>query len=105
MQRLQIEPISQASANQRQGRCGRLAPGICIRLYDEDDFRKRDPFTPPEIVRSSLSGVILPMLDLALGDIESFPFIDPPSPAMIRDATANSISRCPRKPTVPNIRC
>ena len=85
VQRLQIEPISQASANQRQGRCGRLAPGICIRLYDEDDFRKRDPFTPPEIVRSSLSGVILTMLDLALGDIESFPFIDPPSPAMIRD--------------------
>jgi len=85
VQRLQIEPISQASANQRQGRCGRLAPGICIRLYGEDDFRKRDPFTPPEIVRSSLAGVILTMLDLALGDIESFPFIDPPSPAMIRE--------------------
>ena len=85
VQRLQIEPISQASANQRQGRCGRLAPGICIRLYDEDDFRKRDPFTPRESVRSSLSGVFLTMLDLALGDIESFPFIDPPSPAMIRD--------------------
>lgn len=85
VQRLQIEPVSQASANQRQGRCGRLAPGICIRLYGEDDFRKRDSFTPPEIVRSSLAGVILTMLDLALGDIESFPFIDPPSSAMVRD--------------------
>ena len=85
VQRLQIEPVSQASANQRQGRCGRLAPGICIRLYGEDDFRKRDLFTPPEIVRSSLAGVILTMLDLALGDIETFPFIDPPSSAMIRD--------------------
>jgi ATP-dependent helicase HrpA len=85
VQRLQIEPVSQASANQRKGRCGRLAPGVCIRLYGEDDFRKRDPFTPPEILRSSLAGVILTMLDLGLGDIETFPFIDPPTSAMIRD--------------------
>ena len=85
VQRLQIEPVSQASANQRKGRCGRLAPGICIRLYGEDDFKKRDAFTPPEILRASLAGVILTMLDLKLGEIESFPFIDPPSSVMIRE--------------------
>ena len=85
VQRLQIEPVSQASANQRKGRCGRIAPGVCIRLYGEDDFKKRDAYTPPEILRSSLAGVILTMLDLKLGDIASFPLIDPPSPAMIRE--------------------
>ncbi len=85
VQRLQIEPVSQASANQRKGRCGRIAPGICIRLYSEDDFKKRDDFTPPEILRASLAGVILTMLDLKLGEIETFPFIDPPSTTMIRE--------------------
>jgi len=85
VQRLQIEPVSQASANQRKGRCGRIAPGICVRLYGEDDFKKRDDFTPPEILRASLAGVILTMLDLKLGEIETFPFIDPPSSAMIRE--------------------
>ncbi len=85
VQRLQIEPVSQASANQRKGRCGRIAPGICIRLYSEDDFKKRDDFTPPEILRASLAGVILTMLDLKLGEIETFPFIDPPSATMIRE--------------------
>ncbi|MDD4016672.1 MAG: DUF3418 domain-containing protein [Kiritimatiellae bacterium] len=85
VQRLQIEPVSQASANQRKGRCGRLAPGVCIRLYGEDDFKKRDDFTPPEILRSSLAGVILTMLDLKLGEIETFPFIDPPTSSMIRE--------------------
>jgi ATP-dependent helicase HrpA len=85
VQRLQIEPVSQASANQRKGRCGRLGPGVCIRLYGEDDFKKRDDFTPPEIQRASLAGVILTMLDLKLGEIETFPFIDPPSAAMIRE--------------------
>ncbi|MBP5320414.1 MAG: ATP-dependent RNA helicase HrpA [Kiritimatiellae bacterium] len=85
VQRLQIEPISQASANQRKGRCGRIAPGICIRLYGEEDFKKRDAYTPPEILRSSLAGVILTMLDLKLGDIATFPLIDPPSAAMIRE--------------------
>ncbi|MEI7900485.1 MAG: ATP-dependent RNA helicase HrpA [bacterium] len=85
VQRLQIEPVSQASANQRKGRCGRIAPGICIRLYGEDDFKKRDDYTPPEILRASLAGVILTMLDLRLGEIETFPFIDPPSSAMIRE--------------------
>ena len=85
VQRLQIEPVSQASANQRKGRCGRIAPGICVRLYGEDDFKKRDTFTPPEILRASLAGVILTMLDLKLGDIESFPFIDPPTATMIRE--------------------
>jgi ATP-dependent helicase HrpA len=85
VQRLQIEPVSQASANQRKGRCGRIAPGICLRLYGEDDFKKRDDFTPPEILRASLAGVILTMLDLKLGEIETFPFIDPPTSAMIRE--------------------
>lgn len=85
VQRLQIEPVSQASARQRAGRCGRLGPGICIRLYSEADFLKRDAFTPPEVLRSSLAGVILQMLDLKLGAIELFPFIDPPKPAMIRE--------------------
>ena len=85
VQRLQIEPVSQASANQRKGRCGRIAPGVCIRLYDEADFKKRDAFTPPEILRASLAGVILSMLDLKLGDIATFPFIDPPSQSSIRE--------------------
>jgi ATP-dependent helicase HrpA len=85
VQRLQIEAISQASANQRAGRCGRLGPGICVRLYAEDDFRKRDPYTDPEILRASLAGVILSMLDLRLGDIATFPFLDPPAPAMIKE--------------------
>ena len=85
VQRLQIEPISQASAKQRAGRCGRLGPGTCLRLYSEEDFSTRDAYTAPEVLRSSLAGVILTMLDLKLGDIEEFPFIDPPKPAMIRE--------------------
>lgn len=85
VQRLQIEPVSRASARQRAGRCGRVGPGICIRLYSEEDFEKRDEYTPPEILRSSLAGVILTMLDLRLGAIEEFPFIDPPKPTMIRE--------------------
>ncbi len=85
IQRLQIEPISQASARQRAGRCGRVAPGTCIRLYSEEDFNRRDAYTPPEVLRSSLAGVILTMLDLRLGEIENFPFIDPPKPVMIRE--------------------
>ena len=84
VQRLQIERISQASARQRAGRCGRVGPSICIRLYSEADFRAREPYTPPEVLRSSLAGVILAMLDLRLGDIERFPFLDPPRPAMVR---------------------
>ncbi len=85
VQRLQIEPVSQASARQRAGRCGRLGPGVCIRLYSEEDYQRRDAYTPPEILRSSLAGVILTMLDLKLGDIAEFPFLDPPEPAMIRE--------------------
>lgn len=85
VQRLQIEFVSQASANQRQGRCGRIAPGICIRLYNQESFNQWEKFTPPEILRASLAGVILTMLDLRLGSIESFPFIDPPSATMIRE--------------------
>ena len=85
VQRLQIEPVSQASARQRAGRCGRVGPGTCIRLYSEEDFESREKYTPPEILRSSLAGVILTMLDLRLGLIEDFPFIDPPKPAMVRE--------------------
>ncbi len=85
VQRLQVEPISQASARQRAGRCGRLGPGVCIRLYSEEDFAARDAYTPPEVLRASLAGVILALLDLGLGDIARFPFLDPPRPAMVHE--------------------
>ncbi len=85
VQRLQIEPISQASANQRAGRCGRLSAGIAVRLYDEADFQRRPAYTDPELLRSSLAGVILRMLDLDLGDPASFPFLDPPSDRALQD--------------------
>ena len=78
VQRLPIEPISQASANQRAGRCGRLADGICIRLYPEQDFAARPAFTEPEILRTNLASVILQMTALGLGEVEAFPFLDPP---------------------------
>jgi ATP-dependent helicase HrpA len=84
VQRLPIEAISQASANQRKGRCGRIAPGICVRLYSEEDFKNRDEYTQPEIQRTNLADVILQMKALKLGKIEDFPFIDPPSPSAIR---------------------
>ncbi len=82
---LQIEKISRASANQRSGRCGRVAAGVCIRLYDADDFAARDEFTDPEILRTSLAAVILRMKSLKIGDVEDFPFLEPPPPRMIAD--------------------
>ncbi|MFF2330375.1 MULTISPECIES: ATP-dependent RNA helicase HrpA [unclassified Streptomyces] len=85
VQRLPIERISQASANQRKGRCGRTSDGICIRLYSEDDFLTRPEFTDPEILRTNLASVILQMTAANLGDIEKFPFIDPPDHRNIRD--------------------
>ena len=85
VQRLPIEAISQASANQRKGRCGRTEPGICIRLYSEEDFESRPEFTAPEILRTNLASVILQMLSLDLGDIESFPFIQQPDSRFISD--------------------
>ncbi|GGZ24851.1 ATP-dependent RNA helicase HrpA [Streptomyces poonensis] len=85
VQRLPIEPISQASANQRKGRCGRTSDGICIRLYSEDDFNARPEFTDAEILRTNLASVILQMTAAGLGDIEKFPFIDPPDHRNIRD--------------------
>ncbi|MBO0853125.1 MAG: ATP-dependent RNA helicase HrpA [Nocardia sp.] len=88
VQRLPIEPISQASARQRSGRCGRVADGICIRLYSEDDFDTRPAFTEPEILRTNLAAVILQMTALGLGDIESFPFVEPPDRRAIRDGIA-----------------
>ena len=85
VQRLPIEPISRASANQRKGRCGRTADGICIRLYSEEDFESRPEFTDPEILRTNLASVILQMATLGLGDVASFPFIDPPDHRNVRD--------------------
>ncbi len=88
VQRLPIEEISQASARQRAGRCGRVADGICIRLYSEDDFESRPEFTEPEILRTNLASVVLQMTALGLGDIGSFPFVEPPDPRAIRDGIA-----------------
>jgi ATP-dependent helicase HrpA len=85
VQRLPIEPVSRASADQRAGRCGRVAPGICIRLYDEEGFADRPAFTEPEILRTSLASVILQMTNLGLGDVAAFPFIEPPDSRSIRD--------------------
>ena len=85
VQRLPIEPISQASANQRKGRCGRVSEGICIRLYSEEDFNNRPEFTDPEILRTSLASVILQMTALGLDDIEVFPFVDAPDKRHIQD--------------------
>ncbi|HET7157468.1 MAG TPA: ATP-dependent RNA helicase HrpA, partial [Burkholderiales bacterium] len=85
VEQLQIEKISRASADQRAGRCGRVAPGICIRLYSEDDYTARAEYTDPEILRSSLASVILRMKALRIGDVESFPFLDPPGARMIAD--------------------
>ena len=85
IQRLLIEPISQASANQRAGRCGRTSDGICIRLYDEADFERRPEFTEPELLRSDLAGVVLKMKTLRLGDPLHFPFVDGPPATLVRD--------------------
>ncbi|MCF6764855.1 ATP-dependent RNA helicase HrpA [Thiotrichales bacterium 19S3-7] len=85
VQRLPIEPISQASANQRAGRCGRVADGICIRLYAEDDYLSRSEFTDPEILRTNLASVILKMKALSLGNIEDFPFVEAPDGRFIKD--------------------
>ncbi|GIL06754.1 MAG: ATP-dependent helicase [Betaproteobacteria bacterium] len=85
VEQLQVESISQAAANQRAGRCGRVAEGICIRLYDEADFARRPKFTDPEILRSSLASVILRMKSLGLGDVRAFPFVEPPPARAIAD--------------------
>ncbi|TSE21502.1 RNA helicase HrpA [Tepidimonas alkaliphilus] len=85
VEQLLVEPISQAAAHQRAGRCGRVAEGICIRLYDEQDFARRPRFTDPEILRSSLAGVILRMKALGLGDVEAFPFLEAPSRRAVAD--------------------
>ncbi|MGH9021502.1 MAG: ATP-dependent RNA helicase HrpA, partial [Acidimicrobiia bacterium] len=88
VQRLPIEAVSQASANQRAGRCGRVAPGICIRLYSEEDFSSRPEFTEPEILRTSLASVILQMAALGLGEVAAFPFVDMPDARSIKDGVA-----------------
>jgi ATP-dependent helicase HrpA len=85
LERLHIEPISQAAADQRKGRCGRVGPGVCYRLYGEDDYLQRPRYTDPEILRSSLAGVILRMLALKLGDVAEFPFVEAPSERAIGD--------------------
>ncbi len=103
VQRLPIEPISQASANQRKGRCGRTSDGICIRLYSEADYESRPEFTDPEILRTNLASVILRMADLDLGEVASFPFIDPPETRnitdgvrLLEDSAPSSRSQAPR---------
>jgi ATP-dependent helicase HrpA len=88
VQRLPIEPISQASADQRAGRCGRLGPGICVRLYSEDDYKARPRFTDPEILRTNLASVVLQMAVIGLPDVERFPFIDPPDRRNVKDGVA-----------------
>ncbi|MGE5385775.1 MAG: ATP-dependent RNA helicase HrpA, partial [Betaproteobacteria bacterium] len=88
VEQLQVEKISQAAARQRAGRCGRVAAGVCIRLYDEADFNARPPFTDPEILRSSLAGVILRMKSLKLTDVEDFPFLEPPPGKAVADGYA-----------------
>ncbi|VTP62561.1 ATP-dependent RNA helicase HrpA [Serratia rubidaea] len=85
VQRLPIEPVSQASANQRKGRCGRVSEGICIRLYSEQDFLSRPEFTDPEILRTNLASVILQMTSLGLGDIAAFPFVEAPDKRNVQD--------------------
>ena len=85
IQRLPIEPVSRASAEQRKGRCGRLGPGVCVRLYSEEDFESRPAFTEPEIQRTNLASVILRMRVLGLGEVEDFPFLDPPSARLVND--------------------
>jgi len=86
IQRLQIEEISQASARQRRGRCGRVSEGVCVRLYDEENFEDRPEYTDPEILRSNLAGVVLQMEHLGLGDPLKFPFLDPPQPKRVAQA-------------------
>lgn len=88
VQRLPIEKVSQASADQRAGRCGRVAPGVCIRLYEQDDYDARPEFTEPEITRTNLASVILQMASLGLGDIEAFPFVEPPDKRNVTDGIA-----------------
>jgi ATP-dependent helicase HrpA len=88
VQRLPVEPISRASADQRKGRCGRLADGICVRLYSEEDFDARPEFTDPEVLRTNLASVILQMAALGLGEIEAFPFLEPPDRRQVRDGVA-----------------
>jgi ATP-dependent helicase HrpA len=85
LQRLPIEPVSKASADQRAGRCGRIGPGICIRLFSEEDYESRERYTPPEILRSNLANVILQTMTLGLGNIEEFPFLEAPKPDAIKD--------------------
>src|SRR5918998_3025119 len=88
VQRLPIEPVSQASADQRAGRCGRVGPGTCIRLYSEDDYLARPRYTDPEVLRTNLASVILQMTDIGLGDVAAFPFVEPPDARSIADGYA-----------------
>jgi ATP-dependent helicase HrpA len=85
LERLHVEPVSQAAADQRKGRCGRVGPGVCYRLYDEADFASRAAFTDPELLRSSLANVILRMLALQLGEVDEFPFLEAPDPRVVAD--------------------
>jgi ATP-dependent helicase HrpA len=99
IQRLQVEAISQASARQRRGRCGRVSDGVCVRLYEKEDFEERAPFTDPEILRCNLAAVVLQMEHLGLGDPLEFPFVDPPQPKRVAEAylTLKEIGALPKK--------
>ena len=88
VQRLHVEPVSQASADQRKGRCGRVAPGVCVRLYSQESFEARPKFTDPEILRTNLASVILQMKALRLGEVQDFPFLEPPDYRAVRDGYA-----------------
>ncbi len=108
VQRLPIEPISQASANQRKGRCGRTSDGVCIRLYSEEDFASRPEFTDPEILRTNLASVILQMAALDLGEVADFPFVDPPDSRNIADGVRlleelSAISPGPGRPRLTDV--
>jgi ATP-dependent helicase HrpA len=104
VQRLPIEPISQASANQRKGRCGRVSEGICVRLYSEEDFLARPEFTDPEILRTNLASVILQMTALGLGDIAAFPFVEPPDRRNVKDGVELLRELGAMDPTVQDVR-
>jgi ATP-dependent helicase HrpA len=106
VQRLPIEPVSQASANQRTGRCGRTSDGVCIRLYDEDDFAGRPEFTEPEILRTNLASVILQMTALGLGELADFPFVEPPDRRQVTDGInlLHELGALDPKPADPNKR-
>ena len=103
VKRLHVEPVSRASADQRKGRCGRIGPGVCVRLYDAEDYGRRPAQTDPEIRRASLAGTILSMMDWRLGDIEDFPFLQPPPSAAVREGRKQLLALGAIRETPPRV--